>query len=448
MLQAAATSVLLSVFFVIVYGGTNWLTAHRPSSQVGTWLFTWELAIVPYVPLLYAPYMSLDVLFFAAPFLCRDEQEIRIFAQRVVFAVLVAAAFFLFLPLTLAWPPRPRVGGWFGDFVERSCSVPFLMEHPHNLFPSLHIALCLVVADIYARHTHGTVRALAVGWFGLIGVATLLTWQHHMVDLAGGALLGAFAFHLFREPAARLSVVANIHVGLYYAVGASAVAAVVPVVWPWGTFLLWPAAGLGMVAGAYFGLGPIVFRKTDGCLPLSTRVVLLPVLLGHHLSFLYYRRQCRAWDELAPGVLIGRALTVTEAGAAVQQGVTAVLDLTAELSETKVFRDLKYRNLPIIDLTAPTQEQLHEAAAFIGAEAAKGTVYVHCKVGYSRTAAVAGAYLLATHQAADADSAAARLRKVRPSIIIRPEALAALRAFAQRQTEMQGVERNQLPSAA
>src|SRR5437588_2527472 len=99
-----------------------------------------------------------------------------------------------------------------------------------------------------------------------------------------------------------------------------------------------------MVAAAYLGLGPAIFRKADGCLPLSTRFVLAPVLLGQYLSLMYYRRHCRAWDEAARGVLIGRSLTEGEAIRAVQQGVTAVLDLTAEFTEAKAFRATNYHN--------------------------------------------------------------------------------------------------------
>jgi len=156
MLRAAGTSVILSLFFVVVYGGTNWFTAQRPSADVQTWYFPWELTITPYVPLLIVPYMSMDLFFFLATFLCRDELELRTFAKRVVFSILVAAAFFLLLPLKLDWPERPHAGGWFGDFVEQSCTTPFLMEYPHNLFPSLHIVLCLIVAETYVRHSRGS----------------------------------------------------------------------------------------------------------------------------------------------------------------------------------------------------------------------------------------------------------------------------------------------------
>ena len=86
-------------------------------------------------------------------------------------------------------------------------------------------------------------------------------------------------------------------------------------------------------------------------------------------------------------------------------GVTAVLDLTAEFSETKPFRALVYRNIPILDLTAPSIEQLREMAAFIDEESRQGIVYIHCKIGYSRTAGAAAAYLLQTGKAASVSEA-------------------------------------------
>jgi protein-tyrosine phosphatase/membrane-associated phospholipid phosphatase len=430
MLRAAATSILLSLFFVVIYGGTNWLTAQRPGTEVQTWYFAWELSIIPYVPFLMIPYMSMDLFFFMATFLCRDARELRNFAKRVMFSILVAAAFFLLLPLKLDWPARPPIDGWFGDFIEHSCTAPFLMEYPHNLFPSMHIVFCLIVADIYMRHTRGMVRIMVCAWFVLICISTLLTWQHHLVDIAGGFVLAGFAFDLFREQDSPLPVMPNIQIGCRYAAAAVMVLMLAKTVGLWGAFLLWPAAGLGITAGGYFGLGPGIFRKNEGRLPWSTRLVLAPILMGHYLSLVYYRRHCRAWDEAAPAVLIGRALTGAEAADAVKQGVTAVLDLTPEFSEAAPFLGVRYRNIPILDLTAPTQEQLHEAAAFITQEAAHGTVYVHCKIGYSRSAAVLGAYLLSTGQAATADEAVEMLRKARPSIVIRAEAMEAVRAFA------------------
>jgi len=196
--------------------------------------------------------------------------------------------------------------------------------------------------------------------------------------------------------------------------------------------LLWPALSMGVVASAYFGAGPGVFRKRDGRLPPATFLLLGPVVLGQWLSMRHYARRSRPWDEVTPGLWIGRTLSAREAIAAIDQGVTAVLDLTAELPEAPPFAALAgYYNLPVMDLTAPTPEQLSHALSFIDGHVRRGGIlYVHCKAGYSRSAAVAAAYLMHTGAAQDAAAAVDIVRGAREGIIIRPEALAALAAVS------------------
>ena len=412
---------LLSVLFLVVYGGTNWITAQR--TDVGTCYFEWELAI-PFVPLMIVPYMSIDLFFIAAPFLCREERELRTLWRRISFAIAAAGICFLLLPLRLAFE-KPEVDGWLGVVFRAFCG----LDQPYNLLPSLHITLRTILADLYAQHTQRLARGAIQAWFSLVGFSTVLTYQHHVIDVVGGFVLAAFCFYLFREFVHPLPVTKNVRIASYYGLGTGAVLVLAAVTWPRGILLLWPAMALGIATAAHCGLGPGIFRKNAGLLPLSTRFVLGPLLLGQHLSLLYYRNQCRRWDNIAPGVWIGRQLSDAEAAEAVRLGVMSVLDLTAEFSEAAPFRSTTYRNLPILDMTAPTPDQMREAARFIGTEGAKGTVYVHCKIGYSRSAAAVGAYLLASHQAATTQQAVDLLRKARPSIIIRPEAMAALRAF-------------------
>ena len=418
---AAKTCASLSLLFLVVYGACNWITSRR--DDVGTWYYEWE-RLIPFVPVMILPYMSIDLFFLAAPFLCRDERERGTLRRRITFAIIAAGAGFLLLPLRFAFE-RPHVEGWLGSLFDAFRT----LDQPHNLFPSLHITLRTILAEHYARHTRGIVRGALGVWFSLVGFSTVLTYQHHVVDVAGGFLLAAFCFHLFPESVARLPLVSNPAVGFRYALAAAATATLGALTWPGGAFLLWPAFALASAAAAYYRVGPGIFRKAAGRLPLSTRVVLGPLLAGQHLSLFYYRRRCRPWDEVAPRVWIGRRLSAGEAAAALRLGVTAVLDLTAEFSEAAPFRATRYWNLPILDLTAPTTEQLREAAGFIAEEAARGTVYVHCKIGYSRSAAAAGAYLILSGRVTTAEEAVGRLRQARPSIVVRPEAMEALRAF-------------------
>lgn len=417
-----AASVGLSALFLILYPLCNWLAAQRP--YVPTLFFGWERAI-PFVPLMIAPYMSIDLLFVAAPFFCRDNQELAALSKRIVTALLVAAVCFVLFPFRFAFE-RPPLSGWLGDFFAWFCG----LDRPFNLIPSLHITFCTILGEFYARRTRGVLRYALVAWFVLIALSAVLTFQHHIMDVVGGFALGAYCLYFFPESNPRLPTVRNGRVALYYSLGAIIVGLLVVLLWPWGAFLLWPFLSLGIAAAAYLGAGPRIFRKRDGRLPWTTWWTLGSILLGHEISRLYYRRQGRPWDRLTPRVLIGGVLSSREAISCVREGVTAVLDLTAEFSESSAFRALTYKNIPILDLTAPATAQLDEMISFIERESAAGIVYVHCKIGYSRTAAVAAAYLLRSGAAASMSEAIDHIRRARPCVVIRPEVLAALRQFA------------------
>ena len=177
-----------------MYGATNWLTSLR--TDVGTWYFAWERWI-PFVPVMIIPYMSIDAFFVAAPFLCRERAELKLLAARITLAILVAGTCFLLFPLRLVGE-RPDAPGWLGDLFRWFCG----LDQPYNLCPSLHIALRTILAELYARHTRGPLRVALHTWFTLIGFSTVLTYQHHVVDVIGGFVLATVCFFVFRSPLA------------------------------------------------------------------------------------------------------------------------------------------------------------------------------------------------------------------------------------------------------
>lgn len=419
--RAFAHAVGLSILFGVVYGGASYFTSLR--TDVGTWRYDWE-KYIPFVPIFIIPYMSIDALFFAAPFLCSDRRELSLLSRRIALGVIVAGLCFLIYPLQLA-EERPAMDGWLG--IVWSWFIG--LDRPFNLLPSLHITLRTLLAPTYARHTRGALQIILSVWFSLIGFSTLLMHQHHVVDVIGGFILATASFYLVNDAPMRLPMVRNSRIGWQYAALGLAMAVLCYLTWPWGGILLWPIIAVAIVTLGYFHSGPGIFRKTYGRLPFSARVLLAPVLAGQYVSWWYYKRHCNAWDKIEPSVWIGRWLSDSEAKQAVDSGVTAVLDMSDAFSEAKPFVEGKYLHLPVLDLTAPTPEQLAEAVKFIQQHATQGVVYVHCKIGYSRSAAVVAAWLISTGKAGTVDDAITHLKDKRPTIVIRPEIREALDAW-------------------
>lgn len=407
-----------SLCFLVIYNACNWITAHR--SGVQTAAFAWE-HLIPVVPWMIVPYWSLDAFFVAAPFLCRDQNDLSVLRRRLVWTNVIAGACFLIIPLQLAWE-RPQVQGFYAPLFNAIQG----MDKPHNLFPSLHIVLRTVLAVHYAQHSRGAWKALSHVWFSLIGLSTLLTWQHHLVDVLGGFVLAAVILHIVPEREQRAET--NRRIGMFYIIVAVWLLFCAGVAPPWSLLLAWPAASLGVVAAGCLGVGAAVLKKQNGRLPWGTRLLLAPWLLGQWLSWKHYRKQSALCDKLTDRVWLGPLPDDAMARQLIADGVTHVLDMTAEFDAPAAFRALPgYKNIAVSDLTAPTAEQMCEAAAFIESAQTLGIVFIHCKAGYSRTAAAVGAWLI--QRGSSAAQAIEQLRAARPHIVVRPEVACALSAM-------------------
>jgi protein tyrosine phosphatase (PTP) superfamily phosphohydrolase (DUF442 family) len=103
------------------------------------------------------------------------------------------------------------------------------------------------------------------------------------------------------------------------------------------------------------------------------------------------------------------------------RGITAVVNMRIEFDDSDAgIAPPRYLHLPTVDDDAPTLDQLRTGADFMAEEIARdGGVYVHCKSGVGRAAAMAAAYLIST--GLTADQAWTRIREARP--FIRPTAV-------------------------
>lgn len=215
----------------------------------------------------------------------------------------------------------------------------------------------------------------------------------------------------------------------------AAVLASEPLLWPLRIAGAAAALSFGLVAVAYFGAGPrLLFKRASGRRHPAAWLIHWPYFaltaLSYRLAVLFSRES--AFVEIAPHVFLGRRLTASEGKCAEIEGWVAVLDLAAELPESRPLRELaNYRSLPVLDATAPGLEQLRAAVEWLKQHAASGPVYVHCALGHGRSATVVAAYLIAVGVAADAKSSVKHLRERRPGVRLNRAQRRVLNRFAE-----------------
>ncbi len=420
--RAALVSAGTGALFMILYHACNAYAAGSGSGRTRMWYSDWELSI-PVVAWLIVPYWSIDVLFGIAPFLCTRRSELRALAGRLTLAILLACACFVAWPLQLA---HIRVDD-HGVFTPLFVAIHGF-DKPHNLFPSLHVAFAIILRWTFHRHLGGLARWVFHVWFICITISTVLVHQHHLVDVAGGAVLAVLCCYLVAEdalPAARV-VVGWRDAGLAVRHLAGAVVCLAVAWWfgGWWWLLAWPTLALAIAASAYLGLGAAVFQKGQGGLSWSTRIVLgpwrLPLVWSRRW---WWRRDPDGAVHVGDGVWIGR---LPDPELLRRDGIRGVLDLTAEHMGPAATAGLTIERLPMLDLATPGTPTLAAAVAAIERLRAHGPVLVHCALGFGRSAVVVAAWLYATGRAPTPAAAAAQVAAARVGAHVPPRLLAIL----------------------
>ena len=186
---SALLATLGTIWFIIVYAGCDAITAHR-TTRIRLH-FDWELAI-PLIPAMALIYMSIYALFLAAPFIIRERKEFLRLCLKLNAAILIAGIIFLLIPAQLAFPPAENLGPWTSlfNFADR-------LNLQYNLAPSLHVTLSVICIATFSARACNPIRAALWLWAIAISLSTVLTHQHHVIDvLAGWALAWALCMRI------------------------------------------------------------------------------------------------------------------------------------------------------------------------------------------------------------------------------------------------------------
>ncbi len=396
-LRAALWLALLGSFFFLSYNAANTYAASL--ANVPSIVFRWERHL-PFMAWTIVPYWSCDLLYAVSFVLCRTREELDRHALRLLAIQIFSVACFVLFPLrmTIERPPMEGLTGWLFESLTS-------FDKPFNQAPSLHVSLAVILWLVYRRVLRGWARRVGAAWLILVAVSAWTTYQHHFIDLPSGLWAGLLVIAAIPERS--FAEARRPKLAVLYLLAA--------VVFACAAFLwlvaLWPAFALSMVACAYWTGDPAWLSKRDGRIAFW----MWPYTLGAWINSRIWTRGQDPWQHLAEGVWIGRA-------PAPGAKFATVIDLTAEMPVHA------RHNIQVLDLTVPSRSQVAAAVqAILGAER---PALVCCALGYSRSATVAAAWLIAAGHAESAEEAVEQVRRVRPQIVLGEEAVQRVQACA------------------
>jgi len=184
LLRLAVTTLV----FAVMYDGCNRLAQGR--GGIGNGVFGWEHAM-PFVPWTIVPYLSI-VGFFALSFLVgRERRALDRHLAALAIDLGLSVACWLLLPLRFAFE-RPPVDDWTAPLFALLAAT----DLPYNRAPSLHISVLVILAVRFTPLLAGWPRAALHGWFMLIALSVLTTWQHHVIDIPAGVAAAGMSLWL------------------------------------------------------------------------------------------------------------------------------------------------------------------------------------------------------------------------------------------------------------
>lgn len=172
-----------------------WTIAHELSDLHGTRLplaFEWESRI-PLQRWAIPLYFTLDLSVILLPFIFRSAREALPPMGLLLLQVVVAAPFFVLLPIENAYVDDMPTGVWGAYLFE-----PLGMKNVSqwNQTPSLHVTYSLTVATVIGRRWGGIWWFIGLAWAIPVSITTMLVHEHHLICVVGGLLLYAVTIPL------------------------------------------------------------------------------------------------------------------------------------------------------------------------------------------------------------------------------------------------------------
>ncbi len=178
--------IVFAAFLATYFSANHLASQHTDRFKMFT---EWELTI-PLVPWMIVVYLSYVAVFLVLPFVLKSSQALVSLAYSFLAGTFVSTVIFVLFPGELGYERAEFVVGF--DFLFQTL---YHVDHPHNLYPSLHVTFSSLTAMAMIHQTQARWFHLAVvGWAIVIAASVILIHQHHLFDVLTGAILAVCCY--------------------------------------------------------------------------------------------------------------------------------------------------------------------------------------------------------------------------------------------------------------
>jgi membrane-associated phospholipid phosphatase len=140
---------------------------------------------IPLIPWMIYIYASFHLLLALNFFIIKDPKVIKAFTISLMCSSFVAVIVFLVFPGELGFSRTENIAGY-----EPMFNLLHQIDHPFNLYPSLHITFSVLTAFVMVDQTKSKLfHGILLTWIVLICCSVVLVHQHHVFDVITGLLL-------------------------------------------------------------------------------------------------------------------------------------------------------------------------------------------------------------------------------------------------------------------
>lgn len=175
------TALTIGVFFIILYYGAEMYS--RSVSVKFHMYFDWENRI-PFIKIALVPYFAIFFLPLLIPIYIKDSISFYKLALKLTVSIFLSFLIFVIFPSELGYSTKP-IGKKLNSIID-------LIAGRHNLFPSLHVTLTLVIIHSILPFCKKLDKLLLLSIAFVLPLSTVFAHQHHIFDVFLGIILFLF----------------------------------------------------------------------------------------------------------------------------------------------------------------------------------------------------------------------------------------------------------------